>query len=96
VQVWNYETGKPVGEPILFNGDVTFAKFSPNGQLVISGGGWGQTKLTNAETGELLMAVQRLGQGNASRCAISPDRGCFAVVHVDTLHVVDAKTGTTA
>ena len=92
VRVWNYETGKQVGEPVTFEGATYFAKFSADGRYVISGSDSNETKVTYAETGALSFPTIE-GSGNAFRCAVSPDGKLFAVVYLGSAYVIDAQSG---
>jgi WD40 repeat protein len=52
VQLWNMETGKPVGVPMKHENSVVALAFRPDGK-VIATGSWDNTaRLWNAETGE--------------------------------------------
>ena len=53
-QLWNLDTGQPMGELTPDEGSFLDAVFSPDGKTVLTGGTDGAAKLWSAETGELI------------------------------------------
>jgi len=74
-QVFDSESGQPLGAPIQHKGRVAFASFSPDGGVLLTGGWDGTVHLRNLTTS----AEQILSpEGQARHLTFSPDGGLIA------------------
>jgi eukaryotic-like serine/threonine-protein kinase len=54
VQLWHAATGKPLGPPLQFQGEITSVAFSSDGRLFVTGGAGKTAQVWEAATGRLL------------------------------------------
>ena len=94
--VWDSSDGKIVGGPFENNG--TSARFSPDGQLVLIGGGYGwadygpEVKVWRISTGELVTKLSH--ETNAGFAQFSPDGQWVVTTSADrTARLWDWRTG---
>ena len=52
LSIWDLETGKPVGKPLLHSDTVQCVEFSPDGKVIATGSQDGYVRIWDAETGE--------------------------------------------
>lgn len=70
----------------------TAASFSPDGRVIVTGDSRGAVYIWDAESGELINQIERLGIGEIERVAYSPD-GQHILVAGDGVWVLNAATG---
>ncbi|WP_017302022.1 caspase family protein [Nodosilinea nodulosa] len=95
IQLWNAQTGEPIGEPLRGHGDEIYAlAFSPDGQRIVSGSADKTLQLWNAQTGEPIGEPLQ-GHGDAVRSvAFSSDGQRIVSGSADkTLRLWNAQTG---
>lgn len=99
--LWVVETGKPLTAPLLHDGSIRHATFSPDGKrLVTSGvhGDSGETRVWELPTGKALASIRH--RGPASHACFSPDGKRIATAtgilsySGGTARIWDADTGT--
>jgi eukaryotic-like serine/threonine-protein kinase len=83
-QVWDMATGQRVGEPMRHDGHtITAARFSPDGNLVITGGDDHEARLWHSATGRSVgKPLAHAGAGAVRAVAFRPD-GCAVVTGGD-------------
>ncbi len=95
IQLWNAQTGKPIGQPLRGHEEGVFAvAFSPNGTRIVTGSGDKTIRLWDAQTGKPIGQPLR-GHENAVRSvAFSPDGKRIVSGSEDkTIRLWDAQTG---
>ncbi|KIK66938.1 hypothetical protein GYMLUDRAFT_156943, partial [Collybiopsis luxurians FD-317 M1] len=96
IQIWNAETGTPIGEPLQGHTDwVGSVVFSPDGKRIVSGSGDKTIRIWNAETGSPIGEPLQGHTDGVSSVAFSPDGRRIVSGSVDkTVRIWNAETGT--
>jgi eukaryotic-like serine/threonine-protein kinase len=91
-QLWNVSSGRPMGTPMLHEGEIICMIFSPDGKTVVTGGKDRTAKLWNALTGMPIgQPLKHGGEVNAVAC--SPDGGMVLTGSTDqTARLWDVPT----
>ncbi|SAL51125.1 WD domain-containing protein [Caballeronia cordobensis] len=92
-RVWDADTGKPVGAPIIHVATVYSARFSPDGKRVVTASADGAARLWHADTGNLVGAPMT-HDADVYSASFSPDGKRVVTASGDkTARVWDADTG---
>lgn len=75
-RVWEINDGRPIGDPILHDGNVIAATFSPDGEMLLTGCEDRSARLWNTKSGQLIRKVEHTERVCA--VAFSPDGKLFA------------------
>lgn len=92
-QVWDAETGEPVGGPLAHAAPVEDATLSPDGQWVVTASDDGTAVIWNVAKGEPMIPALRHG-AKVRRAVFSPDGARVLTASEDhTAQLWDARTG---
>ena len=92
IGIWDAETGQLLHTLAGPTRNVTFFKYSPDGQTLASGNKDGALRFWDVETGQFLQQTFIAHTGDVSSLAYSPDGRTFASANSDEIRVWDIKT----
>lgn len=103
VRLWDSLTGKSIAEPLMLDGNITRAAFSPSGRLLFvlsarldqrgmdpSGG---RIDILDARTGVAAIPTIKIDALNVLHLSVAPDENFFAVAAGQGVHVLNLDTG---
>jgi WD40 repeat protein len=94
-RVWDMETGKPVGKPLIgHGGKITTAAFSPDGQRIVTASSDWTARLWDAATGDPIGKPIRGHNAAVVHAVFSPDGKRIVTASFDgTARLWDTETG---
>jgi eukaryotic-like serine/threonine-protein kinase len=93
IQLWNLNSGQPIGLPLSHDWQISVAVFSPDGRRLFTGTGAGEGRIWEASSGKPLSKVLRHRSGHINGADISPDNERIAVAWYDRVVILKTEDG---
>jgi WD40 repeat protein/serine/threonine protein kinase len=92
-QVWDLETGRPLGDPLRHMGPVRSVGFRPDGRQLVTAGDDRTARVWDTETGKAFRVLDHSGRGLAAFFGQSPGPVLAAVFSPDGERVATSQDG---